>query len=211
MTAPRGTPSTTPPEERGATDVAAHVVHRIAVKAAEEVPRVREVRPPGAMPWTRHSWAAVDGNLASVRLEMTLDYPAPIRVVADAVRRHVTERVEALTGLTVRQVDIDVAGLVPAPREAPPGPSETEAGTGAGAVDHAGTGDRAGPDTGSDAGSGAGSGDVNRTEEIARVQAGGRGGAGGRTAGTAPPVENHGDPTITRVQGGARGTGPERP
>jgi uncharacterized alkaline shock family protein YloU len=55
--------------------------------------------------------ARVDGQLATVTVRLSVTYPAPIRQVTRRVRDHITARVTELTGLDVRQVDIDVAAL----------------------------------------------------------------------------------------------------
>jgi uncharacterized alkaline shock family protein YloU len=51
------------------------------------------------------------GRTVALALRLGLAYPAPIRESTEAVRRHVSSRVEALTGLAVRRLDIDVAWL----------------------------------------------------------------------------------------------------
>ncbi|MEU8382301.1 Asp23/Gls24 family envelope stress response protein [Streptosporangium sp. NPDC048865] len=103
-----------PAERRGRTDIADRVVSRIAAHAAGEVPRVREVgerRPLSLRGGTR---AAVDGGLATLRLDVAVEYPAPIREVAEEIRRHVAERVMTLTGMDVGHVDVLVTDVTPA-------------------------------------------------------------------------------------------------
>jgi uncharacterized alkaline shock family protein YloU len=62
---------------------------------------------------------------AAVDLRLTVDYGLPIVRVAEAVRRNVIDRVEGMTGLTVREVNIAVDDLffpedaAPAPEAAP--------------------------------------------------------------------------------------------
>lgn len=51
------------------------------------------------------------GRTVVLSLRLGLAYPASIRESTEAVRRHVASRVEALTGLAVRRLDIDVAWL----------------------------------------------------------------------------------------------------
>jgi len=103
-----------PVEQRGRTDIAERVVSRIAARAAGEVARVREVGERGPLTFrgggTR---ATVDGKLAALRLNVTVEYPAPILHVAEEIRRHVTERIRVLTGLAVGHIDIDVTNVVP--------------------------------------------------------------------------------------------------
>jgi uncharacterized alkaline shock family protein YloU len=67
---------------------------------------------------------SVDGVMVTARVQLAVVYPEPVREVASRVRERVRERVEDLTGLTVRQVDIDVAGLDR--REARRGPVRRE-------------------------------------------------------------------------------------
>lgn len=94
------------PEARGRTSIAGRVVERIATRAAAELPR------PGTGGVDR-ARATVDGQLATLRLTVSVVYPEPVRQVTRRLRDHVTARVGELTGLEVRQLDIDVARLVP--------------------------------------------------------------------------------------------------
>lgn len=116
--------------ELGTISVSDGVVAKLAARAALEVddvgaaaPRVLGKQLPaaglsrlgmrstqlGALPACS---AEVDGQLAFVDLTMSVRYPAPVRQVADAVRRQVTDRVQQLTGLQVVEVDITVPALV---------------------------------------------------------------------------------------------------
>ncbi|MEV4746057.1 Asp23/Gls24 family envelope stress response protein [Streptosporangium sp. NPDC049248] len=108
-----------PAELRGRTDISDRVVSRIAAGAAREVARVRKVGERGPLSLRGGTRAAVDGTLATLRLDVTMEYPAPIREVADEVRRHVAERVTTLTGMDVGHIDIDVTNVIRAP-ESPP-------------------------------------------------------------------------------------------
>ncbi|MFC5745073.1 Asp23/Gls24 family envelope stress response protein [Actinomadura rugatobispora] len=54
---------------------------------------------------------SVKGTLVTARVRLAVMYPEPVREVASRVRERVRDRVQDLTGLTVRQVDVDVAGL----------------------------------------------------------------------------------------------------
>jgi uncharacterized alkaline shock family protein YloU len=106
-----------PPGQRGSTDIADRVVERIATMAVAEVDdahgparRLLGLRAPGvAAPKVT---VQIDGHLATVRLAMSVRYPAPIRQVTGRVREHVTARVRELTGLEVRHVDIDIPTLI---------------------------------------------------------------------------------------------------
>ncbi|GLW06115.1 hypothetical protein Misp01_12450 [Microtetraspora sp. NBRC 13810] len=101
------------PEARGAIRIPENVVSKIAERAAEEVPGVVEVRHRG-MPWKRRpARVVVDGSLTTLRLDVSVAYPAPIRRVTDELRHYVASRVHELTGLSVGHIDIDVAALMP--------------------------------------------------------------------------------------------------
>lgn len=102
-----------PPERRGRTDIPGRVVSRIAARSAGEVARVREVGERGPRTFHGGTRATVDGRLTTLRLDVTVEYPAPIRQVTREVRRHVAERVRALTGLDVGHIDIEVVDVVP--------------------------------------------------------------------------------------------------
>ena len=53
------------------------------------------------------------GNVASLKVTVGLPYPVPLRQATEQLRRRITERVTALTGVQVRQVDIMVSWLRP--------------------------------------------------------------------------------------------------
>jgi uncharacterized alkaline shock family protein YloU len=60
--------------------------------------------------------AHVDGHLATLRMRITVAYPEPIRQVTRRLRDRVTSRLGELTGLEVRQVDIEIVRL-PRPQD----------------------------------------------------------------------------------------------
>ncbi|MFF3439880.1 Asp23/Gls24 family envelope stress response protein [Streptosporangium sp. NPDC002721] len=103
-----------PAERRGRTDISDRVVSRIAARAAGEVARVREVGERGPLSFRGGTRATLDGELATLRLDVTVEYPTPIREVAEEVRRHVAERVMVLTGLDVGHIDVLVTNVTPA-------------------------------------------------------------------------------------------------
>ena len=111
------------PADRGVVDIAPVVFEKLAMRATTEVRGVEgEVRTglERLLPWG--SGAPADASVEvgddEVALDLTFNvaYPLPVRKVTDEVRRHVVERVESLTGRTVRSVNITVMELV-----APPG------------------------------------------------------------------------------------------
>jgi uncharacterized alkaline shock family protein YloU len=106
-----------PAEHRGSTDIADRVVEKIASGAVAEVDdaygsarRLLGLRMPGAT--APRVTVQIDGHLATVRVAMSVRYPAPIRQVTREVREHVMERVGELTGLDVRHVDIEIPALI---------------------------------------------------------------------------------------------------
>ena len=105
---------------RGRTTIAPGVVEKIAVRAAREVDGVALVQTglSRLLPWgpgDASAGAEAEVGRESVALDLTVSvtYPRPVGRVAAALRDHVIARIEALTGLAVRQVNISVAELVP--------------------------------------------------------------------------------------------------
>lgn len=104
-------PAPMPAAERGALRIADRVVAKIAAQAAGEVlteaPGAdlvpREARP--------HASVSVRKDAARLRLTLELGYPADIGAVCGDVRRHVTGKVEALTGMDVPEVAVEVERL----------------------------------------------------------------------------------------------------
>ncbi|MDI5963094.1 Asp23/Gls24 family envelope stress response protein [Streptomyces sp. SL13] len=106
--------------DRGATRIADRVVGRIASQAAREVLRglptdhlVPRDRFPQASVSVRPAGGARGGGrgLAKIRLYVDLGYPADLRAVCAAVRRHVIDRVGELCDMTVREVSVEVEHL----------------------------------------------------------------------------------------------------
>jgi uncharacterized alkaline shock family protein YloU len=107
------------PAARGIIDIAPVVFEKLAMRATSEVPGVvGEVRTglERLLPWASGSPsdAAVAVGDDDVGLELTFNvaYPEPVRRVADEVRRHVADRIQSLTGRTVRYINITVPELV---------------------------------------------------------------------------------------------------
>jgi uncharacterized alkaline shock family protein YloU len=125
--------------EHGKTTIADVVVAKIAGIAAREVAGVHELLTQGAGSAIAGAYQRVTGGdqraqgvnvevgerEAAVDLRMTVDYGVSIHQVAEAVRRNVINRIQAMTGLTVREVNIAVDDLffpedAPAAQAAPP-------------------------------------------------------------------------------------------
>jgi uncharacterized alkaline shock family protein YloU len=109
-----------PPENRGRTEIAGRVLERIAARTVTEVDQAGgAARRLLGVPLGRDTAATaprvtahVDGQLATVQLRMSVTYPAPIREVTRRVRDQIITRIDELTGLDVRQVDIEIARLI---------------------------------------------------------------------------------------------------
>ncbi len=111
-------PGRVEPRLRGRLVLAEKVVEKIAGQAATEVGaasgrsgRVLGIggnADPNARPHVDVDLSAESADLA---LSVGIAYPGSIRAATQQVREHVTRRVEQLTGVDVRRVDIDVALL----------------------------------------------------------------------------------------------------
>jgi uncharacterized alkaline shock family protein YloU len=55
--------------------------------------------------------ATVDGDLATIRLTMSVLWPASVPAITQRVREHVATRLFELAALRVVEIDIDVAEL----------------------------------------------------------------------------------------------------
>ncbi|MEO3828278.1 Asp23/Gls24 family envelope stress response protein [Actinomadura sp. B10D3] len=102
--------------ERGRTTIRDQAVARIVVKAAQDVEAsgglgrtIAGVTVPGRRP--ARTEVRVNGDIVTARVTLSVTYPMPVRTVARRVRQSVRDQVTRLTGLTVRQVDVDVAEL----------------------------------------------------------------------------------------------------
>jgi uncharacterized alkaline shock family protein YloU len=102
---------TVPAAERGSLRIADRVVAKIAARAAHDAladaPRAEHV-PAGTRP---NASVAVRRGKAYVRLSVELGYPNDIGAVARSVRRRVADRVQALTGMDVPEVAVEVERL----------------------------------------------------------------------------------------------------
>lgn len=55
----------------------------------------------------------LSGRSATLSVQLGLAYPTPITEATETVRRHLSSELEAHTGVTVRQVDVEVTWLKP--------------------------------------------------------------------------------------------------
>jgi uncharacterized alkaline shock family protein YloU len=111
--------------EHGRTIIAQGIVAKIAGVAAREVEGVHDLVPLGAGATIvgfagkltradqRTSGVSVEVGRreAAVDLNVTVDYGVNIPQVAEAVRQNIMDRVHAMTGLTVKEVNINAADL----------------------------------------------------------------------------------------------------
>ncbi|MGD1218269.1 MULTISPECIES: Asp23/Gls24 family envelope stress response protein [Streptomyces] len=115
----RRPPTVVPAAERGATRIADRVVAKIAAQAAREVLPALPAEagaPHATVVVRRHEKdsgrpAGTPAESAHVRVSLELDYPSDIGGRCGAVRRHVAERVEALAGMEVPEVAVQVERL----------------------------------------------------------------------------------------------------
>ncbi|MCW2718673.1 MAG: hypothetical protein QOG20_4098 [Pseudonocardiales bacterium] len=114
-------------EERGTLDIAPVVLRKIVEHAADQVPGTlrHERRLAGIDVGESGASAKIvtgsgDPTAVDVRLELTLQYPASVRGVVDAVRVRVGEELARISGHHVRALTVTVAGLRGAPAAASP-------------------------------------------------------------------------------------------
>lgn len=106
------------PRRRGRLVVAGKVIEKVAGQAATEV-SVALGRSGGTLgfgadadPDARpHVKVDLSAESADLALSVGITYPGSITAGTQRVREHVTRRVEELTGVDVRRVDIDVTFL----------------------------------------------------------------------------------------------------
>jgi len=139
-TATAATSSTTPVRTSGSsgvggtTKIADSVVARIAGLAAREVPGVHDMTSTGL----GQAFGGLTGRVTGqdqmdrgvavqvgeveciVDLNLVVDYQASIPQVAEAIRRNVSGRIEAMTGLRTKEVNINVADLYFPDEDQPP-------------------------------------------------------------------------------------------
>ncbi|MDX6356669.1 MAG: hypothetical protein QOF98_3572 [Streptomyces sp.] len=104
-------PAQLPAADRGSLRIADRVVAKIAAQAAGEAlsdAPGAELVPRDASP---HATVSIRKDIARLRLTLELGYPADLGSVCGVVRRHVADRVEALTGMTVPEVAVEIERL----------------------------------------------------------------------------------------------------
>jgi uncharacterized alkaline shock family protein YloU len=107
------------PADRGATTIAQRTVERLAAHAIGELPdvggaarRMFGVALAGEdLDNAAQVSAKILGARATLEVRISVVYPASVGATTEAVRAHLTRRVEEFTGITVRRVDITVTAL----------------------------------------------------------------------------------------------------
>lgn len=125
--AERDDPSLPEPAERGRLHINDRVVEKVAAQAVAEVDRATgaprtlfgQALGSATKDTPARTSARVDGDVVTVSVSMSVQWPASIREVAAQARRRIIDRVSEITGRTVAQVDIDVPTLLTR-RIAPP-------------------------------------------------------------------------------------------
>jgi uncharacterized alkaline shock family protein YloU len=109
----------------GKTSIADVVVAKIASLAAREIPGVHELvgqgmggAVSGLAQRVTHLDTRIQGvnvevgeREAAIDLRLTVEYGVAIPQMAEAVRRNIMSRMESMTGLVVKEVNIDVIDL----------------------------------------------------------------------------------------------------
>jgi uncharacterized alkaline shock family protein YloU len=105
-------------EERGRLDIHPAVLRKIVEHAADQVPgtlrherRLAGIDIGEAGASARVTTGTGDPPSVDIRLELTLQYPAPVRTVVAAVRAEVGAELARVTGHRVRSMTVTIAGL----------------------------------------------------------------------------------------------------
>lgn len=111
---------TVPLDQRGTTRMPASVVARIAQQAAAEVPNVGSDAGGFLGVGARRDFSSrpqarceLYGRSAVVDLDVGVGFPSPLPAVLGALRAHVRDRIEHLTGLELARLDVRVSWLHP--------------------------------------------------------------------------------------------------
>lgn len=114
-------PDATGYEARGHTVLAGKVIEKIASQVARDESSAGGSAG-GFMGMGAHADLSampkasvqLTGNIASLSVEVGLPYPAPLRQGTEVLRERIKSRVNELTGIEVRQVDIRISWLTTA-------------------------------------------------------------------------------------------------
>lgn len=106
-------------DTRGKLVIAEKVIAKVASQAATELSAVGSGAGGFLGVGARSDFDArpkvdveLSGRIATLTLDIGVRYPTPLREATARVRRHVSDRVRLLTGVEVRQVDIEISWLL---------------------------------------------------------------------------------------------------
>ncbi len=114
-------------ELRGSLEIAPSVLRKIVEHAADQVPgtlrydrRLAGIDVGEAGASAKVTVGNGDPDAVDVRLDLTLQYPASVRDVVDAVRTRVSDELTRIAGRRVRALSVTVSGLRGAPTSVSP-------------------------------------------------------------------------------------------
>lgn len=109
-----------PAEQRGLTTIPASVVARIAEQVASDHPHVGGAAGGVLGLGARRNFDSrpsvecdLYGSVAVLRMDLGVSFPLPLAQTCHEVREHVRTRVQALTGLEVGRMDVEISWLHP--------------------------------------------------------------------------------------------------
>lgn len=121
------TPTDAPAELRGTLEIAPVVLRKIVEHAADQVPgtlrhgrRLAGIDVGEAGASAKITTGSGDPDAVDVRLDLTLQYPASVRDVVDAVRARVGDELTRIAGRRVRALTVTVSALRAAPAAVSP-------------------------------------------------------------------------------------------
>jgi uncharacterized alkaline shock family protein YloU len=109
-------------DDRGTLEIHPTVLRKIVEHAADQVPgtlrharRLAGIDVGEAGASAKITTGSGDPAAVDVRLELTLQYPAPVRTVVETVRAKVSDELTRIAGCHVRALTVTVSGLRGAP------------------------------------------------------------------------------------------------
>lgn len=105
---------------RGRLVIAAKVVEKIASNAAGDLDAVGGssggflgIGGHNELSTRPRASVHLSGQVATIELAVGVKYPAPLQRISEQLRQHVRSQVTGLTGIDVRQVDVEISWLLP--------------------------------------------------------------------------------------------------
>ncbi len=104
---------------RGPLEIAEKVIEKIASRAAGELDAVGgssggflSIGDHGELSARPKASVQLSGQVASIQVQVGVRYPSPLRSTGEQLRQRVRSQVSELTGIDVRQVDIEISWLL---------------------------------------------------------------------------------------------------